>query len=65
MLNVRGLNSSRKRRAILRQLHIKKYSIIFLQASHMMLVHKSKLAKFGRKFVLAYQTLAIVMVRIL
>ena len=31
MLNVRDLNSSRKRRAIFRQLHIKKNSIIFLQ----------------------------------
>ena len=30
----RGLNSSRKRRAIFRQLHINKYSIIFLQETY-------------------------------
>ena len=33
-LNVRGLNNSRKRRAIFRQLHINKYSIIFLQETY-------------------------------
>ena len=33
-LNVRGLNSSRKRRAIFRQLHINKNSIIFLQETY-------------------------------
>ena len=33
-LNVRGLNSSRKRRAIFRQLHISKFSIIFLQETY-------------------------------
>lgn len=33
-LNVRGLNSSRKRRAIFRQLHVNKYSIIFLQETY-------------------------------
>ena len=33
-LNVRGLNSSRKRRAIFRQLQINKYSIVFLQATY-------------------------------
>ena len=33
-LNVRGLNSSRKRRAIFRQLHINKFSIIFLQETY-------------------------------
>ena len=34
-LNVRGLKSSRKRRAIFRQLHVNKYSIIFLQETYM------------------------------
>ena len=33
-LNVRGLNSSRKRRAIFRQLHHKNASIIFLQETY-------------------------------
>ena len=33
-LNVRGINSSRKRRAIFRQLHNKNASVIFLQETH-------------------------------
>ena len=33
-LNVRGLNGSRKRRAIFRQLHNKKSSVIFLQETY-------------------------------
>ena len=33
-LNVRGINSSRKRRAIFRQLHNKNASVIFLQETY-------------------------------
>ena len=34
ILNVRGLNASRKRRAIFRQLHKRKASVIFLQETY-------------------------------
>ena len=39
-LNVRGLNSSKKRRAIFRQLHNKKYSIIFYKRRTVLLIKK-------------------------